>query len=140
MVTPEVWECPRCGYSLRGLVVDGNARCPECDRRTDGREQEALRRSAAMPRSLGTIAKVGVAVTLMVMGWTAVSALQQASRGASVGVHGVLAGVGVPCLLGGLWVWRSLERVYARHEVLGWAAAHATLAYALAAIALLRWT
>jgi hypothetical protein len=137
---PEQWTCPRCGYSLRGLVRSGAARCPECDRETTPAEQGALVERRRMPRELARIAQLGVVFSFLVMGWTVVGALQGWSAGSWGGVHALLAGLSAPWIVGAVWVWRSLERLHARHEVLAWVAAHATWAYPVLATALLRWT
>jgi hypothetical protein len=134
-----VWRCPRCGYSLAGVVREGRARCPECARETGEPEQAAMMRAREMPRELGRIAQFGVVFTVLVLGWSVVGGLGAWWTEKDARVFVLAAAVSAAAAPGSVWVWRRLASLHARHEVAAWVAAHATWAAPIVGVAMLRW-
>lgn len=138
---PLAWECPRCGYSLEG--IRGTA-CPECGRVTDAAEQERLAKLRVLPRSLATIAQVGMVFTIVVGCWSAAATLiayqNPSGRAGSATLEACISAMAVSiatfplCL----WVRRALPRIHHRNDALAWIAAHTTWIGPLVAVTLMR--
>jgi hypothetical protein len=118
--------------------------CPECGRLTSEAEQAHLARLRVMPRSLGTIAQVGMVFTIVVWWWSAAGiliAVQSASgRAGSSTLEACAASIGActAALPVCWWVRRRLPGIHRRNEAWAWIAAHATWIGPLAAVAIMR--
>lgn len=133
--------CPVCHYPLAGLR---ELKCPECGAATT---IEALRRAAGpptLPNGLRHVAKIGLVITFVVTLNGAAGVLRHWNGGGG----GTLApsfkasvaclGIGVVALSFGWPALSNLERLFQRHEVLGWVGAYSTWIGAIAALVCLR--
>ena len=128
------WVCSKCGYSLVGLERRGEVACPECGRRTSEEEQREMARRRQMPRQLGRIARLGFVLTLIVAAWGLVGML---SRPDMMPLYSLVTVICVLSMPMALVIWRRLEEIHRRNEILAWIAAHATWAAPLVGIGII---